>query len=199
MRRVEALVLAAGFGSRFAAAGGGSKLDATLGGKPLVRHVVETALASKAARTIVVTGHAAETVRTNLADLDLLLVANDRFADGLSTSLRCGLQHVAAEAEGIVVLLGDMPCVAPAIVDALIDRFQTLDADRVAVVPTFGGVWGNPVLVARALFPALARLEGDRGARSVLEGAPVELLPTNDRAVLLDVDTPVALAALRGA
>ena len=196
MRRVEALILAAGMGSRFAASGVGPKLGASLDGKPLVRHVAEAAVASKATRVLAVTGYAAATVGAALAGLDITLVSNERFAEGLSTSLRRGLDHVAAETEGLVVLLGDMPRVDTAMIDRLIGTFQTLDMRFEAVVPVFDDVWGNPVLIARCLFPALASLTGDRGARAVLEGASVALVPVENASVLLDVDTPAALAAL---
>jgi molybdenum cofactor cytidylyltransferase len=196
MNNVEALVLAAGLGSRFAASGGGLKLGATLEGKALVRHVVEAALASNGVRVLVVTGHGAETVRATLAGLDVTFVSNEHYAEGLSTSLGKGLDVVDPETAGIVVLLGDMPRVDTKMIDRLIERFQTLDESRAAVVPVYEGVWGNPVLLSRRLFPALAALKGDRGARAVLEDALVDLMPVEDPAVLLDVDTPAALAAL---
>ena len=197
MRNVEALILAAGLGSRFAAsAGGASKLGADLDGKPLVRHVADAALASKAVGVRVVTGHADGIVRAALAGLDVQFISNPRFAEGLSTSLHAGLSTVAADTEGLVVLLGDMPRVGAVVIDALIDRFAALPDAGEAVVPVVDGAWGNPVLIGRRLFPALAALTGDRGARAVLEGAQVDLLPLRDAAVLLDIDTPAALAAV---
>lgn len=195
MPEIEALILAAGLGRRFATAGGGWKLGALLDGKPLVRHVVEAALAADVARVRVVVGHEEPKVRDMLAGLDVRFVANPKYADGLSTSLKAGLAAASAQADALVVLLGDMPRVATPVIDALVARYAARP-DVPAVVPVVDGVWGNPVLIGRPLFPQLAALDGDRGARAVLEGAAVDLLPMASDAVLLDIDTPAALAAV---
>jgi len=85
----------------------------------------------------------------------------------------------------------------------VIDRLAEVFADRpdaLAVVPTLLGQRGNPVLLARALFPAVARLTGDQGARRLLDeaGEAVAEVPLDDPAIALDVDTPEALQALVG-
>jgi molybdenum cofactor cytidylyltransferase len=69
-----------------------------------------------------------------------------------------------------------------------------------AVVPTLLGQRGNPVLLSRALFPAVARLSGDQGARRLLDeaGDAIVEVPLDDPAIALDVDTPEALQALTG-
>jgi molybdenum cofactor cytidylyltransferase len=90
---VAALVLAAGRGSRF---GQEPKLLAELEGKPLVRHVAEAALASRAEPTLVVTGHRADAIGAALRDLPVALRHNPDYADGLSTSLRQGFERSRA-------------------------------------------------------------------------------------------------------
>jgi molybdenum cofactor cytidylyltransferase len=191
---VVALLLAAGRGVRF-----GStlpKLLADLDGRPLVRRAAESALASRASRVVVVTGHAREEIEAALAGLPLSLAHNAAYATGLAASLRAGLA-AAADACGVVVLLADMPGVSSATVDALIAAFETAP-DAPAVVPTHEGRRGNPVLLARRLFPRLAALQGDEGARKLLDGLDgvVEVAVEDDR-ILADVDTPADLARLR--
>ena len=195
--RVAAIVLAAGLGTRFAReTGGASKLLALDRGKPLVRLVVEAALASRARPIIVVTGHARADVRVALADLDFAEVGNPEFAAGLSTSLRAGLAAVPQAADGALVLLGDMPRVTAGHIDRLIDAFAR-DAGADAVIPTHAGRRGNPVLLNRALFPPVAMLTGDEGARRLLRAdARVVEVPSDDDAVAIDIDTPAALRAL---
>jgi molybdenum cofactor cytidylyltransferase len=189
---VAALVLAAGQGSRF---GPRFKLLAPLDGKPLVRHVVEAALASSADPVLVVIGHRAEEVEAALADLPVTFVRNPDYAEGLSTSLRAGLDRCPAAADAVIVLLGDMPLVEPALIDRLIGAW---DGTASAVVPTCEGRRGNPVLLSGALAPALRTLEGDAGAGPVLRmRSDVLELPVSDRSVLMDVDTADALARIR--
>jgi molybdenum cofactor cytidylyltransferase len=190
---VAALVLAAGRGSRF---GESPKLLAPLDGQPLVRHVAQAALASRAGgRVLAVTGHAAEAIEGALAGLPVETLRNPDYAAGLSTSLRAGFAALSGSADAVVVLLADMPRVTPALVDRLIGPWETERPP--AVVPVAGGRRGNPVLLSAALAPAIAALTGDTGAGALLRGlAGVREVPVEDDAALADVDTPDALAAL---
>jgi molybdenum cofactor cytidylyltransferase len=197
MTEVAALVLAAGRGTRFGAGATASKVLAPLDGLPLIRHVAEAALASRAREVVVVTGHAGEAVAAALVGSAARVVHNPSFAEGMATSLRAGVAALDPRVDGVVVLLADMPRVTRAIIDALIATFEA-DADAEAVVPERHGRRGNPVLIARALFPAVAMLEGDQGARRLLARPDARVLvrEIDDDAIEQDVDTPEALDAL---
>ena len=91
---IAAIVLGAGRSSRM---GGPNKLLAEINGKPLIRMVVEQALASHARPVIVVTGHQRERVEAVLSGLPVKFVHNPHFADGLGTSLRAGIAALSAE------------------------------------------------------------------------------------------------------
>ena len=196
MTRIVAVVLAAGRASRFEAGGGcGSKLVALWRGKPLVRHVAEAALAA-GLDTVVVTGHAREAVAVALAGLDLRLVHNPAFADGMAGSLRCGLEALAAETAGAFVLLGDMPRISAALLAKLAQAFAQAPAGAVAAIPVYGGARGNPVLLGREMFDAAKRLAGDQGARKLLAGAGILEVEIADDAIFADIDTPQALRDL---
>ena len=193
---VGIVILAAGRGTRFAA---GPKLLAPLEGRPLVRHAAEAALASGLRPVVAVLGHEAAGVRAALAGLGLTLVENPDYAAGLATSLRAGLNALPDDEGGAVVLLGDMPRVAPALLDALAAAFRA-DPALAAIVPVCGGRRGNPVLLnRRRLARELAGLAGDHGAGPLLRGRPdVREVEVDDPGVLADVDTDAALAALCG-
>lgn len=190
---VAAIILAAGRGARFSA--DENKLLAPLDGQPLLRHVAETALASRASRVIVVTGHKSDAVAAALDGLPVSYVHNMDFASGLASSLRIGLA-AAEQADGALILLGDMPGVSAPVLDALITAFEATP-HCAAVVPVCQGERGNPVLLARGLFPQLAQLRGDEGARRVLRSIDgVVELSLDDPSILADVDTPADLASL---
>ncbi|HEY4862893.1 MAG TPA: NTP transferase domain-containing protein, partial [Xanthobacteraceae bacterium] len=192
---VAAIVLAAGRGTRM---GPGNKLLADFKQKPIVRHTAEAALASKARPVIVVTGHQGDRVTGALKGLDVSLVHNPRFVEGLSTSLRAGLAALPPEVDAVAVVLGDMPEVSGALIDRLVTAIDPARAALIAV-PTRNGKRGNPVVWSRRLFDDLARLEGDVGARHLIglyADAVVEV-PVEDESVFADVDTPEALALLR--
>lgn len=192
--RIAALILAAGRAERLH----GAKLTAEIAGKAMVRRVAEAALASAARPVIAVLGHEADAVGAALAGLPVALVRNPRFAEGLSTSLACGLAALPPEAEGVLVLLGDMPFVEPADLAALIAAFSP-GAGRTICVPTVDGQWGNPVLFGRVHFAEMAAVGGDRGARALLarHRAALAEVAVADSRVLVDIDTPEALAQAR--
>ena len=199
MTRVGAIILAAGQSSRFRAGGGmgPTKLVAKLDGKPIVRRVVEAALATKARPIVVVTGYARDSVEAALADLDVAAAFNPKFASGLASSLSVGLAAVPRDVAGALVLLGDMPLIEPRLADALIEAFLAREG-ALAAIPLTEGRRGNPVLLGRSLFEAALRLKGDEGARKLIgalnEGELVEV-EASDMGVTFDVDTPEDLAA----
>jgi molybdenum cofactor cytidylyltransferase len=198
---VAAILLAAGTSSRFRAAGGGhsTKLAAPLAGKPLVRHAAEAALASGARPIVVVTGYDRKVVEAALAGLDLRFVHNPAYRQGLASSLRAGVAALPASVAGALVLLGDMPGVTPALIDKLISVFVQRP-DVFAVAPAVDGRRGNPALLARVIFPSIAALAGDEGARKLLDNAVPDRMATVEMtgpASILDVDTPLSLAEAR--
>jgi molybdenum cofactor cytidylyltransferase len=185
--RVAAIILAAGKSSRM----GNNKLLAPLNGAPLVRHVVEAAHASTAAKTIAVTGKDADAVREALNGLPVTFVHNDDYSNGLSTSLKCGIKSVPDDFDGAVIVLGDMPSITADHLNALIAGFRPADG-RAICVATHQGKRGNPVLWARRFFQEIIGLEGDVGAKHIIatnDDLVYEIEFATD-APLVDIDTP---------
>lgn len=195
--RIAGIVLAAGQSRR---AGAINKLLVEIDGEPMVRRVVRTVAGADVAPLVVVLGHEADRVRDALAAQDVAFVDNPDYADGLSTSLARGLGALPAEVDGVVVCLGDMPDVTADHVRRLIDAFAP-EEGRDICVPTFNGKRGNPVLWARRYFDDIAGVAGDVGARHLIgeHADSVAEVAMSDGGVLLDLDTPEALAARSGA
>jgi len=194
---VSALILAAGFGSRFGGGEGASKLTAELKGRPLVRHVAEAALASSAREVTVVTGHAAEAVSEVLGGLNCRFLHNEAYAEGLASSLKVGVAALPADVAGALILLGDMPMIRAELIDRLIEAFEA-QSEVDAVVPVRAGQWGNPVLLGRSLFSDIAKLDGDKGAKGLLRAPGYRVIecPIEDPGIEIDIDTPAMLEAL---
>ena len=185
---VAAIVLAAGQSRRM---GGDNKLTRALDGTALIRRTVETVLAASARPVIVVTGHQSADVRALLDGLPVTFVHNPRYAEGLSTSLKVGLDAVPAEADGALICLGDMPAVSTAHLDALIAGFDPAHGKCIGV-PTHERKRGNPTLWSRLLFDDMREIAGDVGARHLI-GANESLVyevEFGDTGVLTDLDTP---------
>lgn len=193
--KVGIVLLAAGRSSRM---GGPNKLLALFDGKPLVRRTAERALGSKASGTIVVTGHQRERVQAALAGLDVAFADNPDFADGLSTSLKAGIAYLPEDSAGVMIVLGDMPGVSSDDLDRLIDAFRKAGGNSV-VRASHDGKRGNPVLLPRSLFPAIAHLEGDTGARHLVEAEGLDVIDVEIGAgASVDVDTREALEGAGG-
>jgi len=193
--QIGCIVLAAGCSSRM---GTLNKLIENLADRPIVRHVVEAALASRARPVVVVTGHEAERVEATLADLSVEIVRNPRFAAGLSGSLKAGLDALPESVDGAMIVLADMPLVQAEHLDRLIAAFAPKEG-RSIVVPVFAGRRGNPVLWSADYFASMRRLEGDAGAKRLLTEHADQVVEVDlgSDAVLIDIDTPAALAELR--
>jgi len=193
--RIGALLLAAGESRRM---GGPNKLLAEIDGTPMVAHVARRLLASRARPIIAVLGNQADAVDAALGKLPVERVRNPEFAGGLSTSLKRGIAALPPDLEGALICLGDMPLISGRHIDRLIAAFNPLEG-RAIIVPTRRGKRGNPVLWSKRFFPEMAELAGDVGAKHLI-GEHAELVAEvemDDDAILVDIDTPEALAALR--
>jgi molybdenum cofactor cytidylyltransferase len=191
--RVGALVMAAGRSSRM----GANKLLMEDQGKPIVARVVEQALAADLAEVLVVTGHQEPEVRAALAGLPVRFAACPDYADGLSASLRCGINALPGDIDAALVLLGDMPRIGTALLRRMIAAFNPTEG-RAIIVPSFQGKRGNPVLWDRRFFGEMTNLAGDVGARHLI-GEHAELvteIEAEDAGIFLDIDTPEAYRTL---
>ena len=193
--RIGAVLLAAGQSRRM---GGPNKLLAKLDGVPMVARVAQRLLASRARPIVAVLGNQGDAVDTALGKLPVERVRNPEFADGLSTSLKHGIAALPPDLDGTLVCLGDMPLISGRHLDRLIAAFNPLEG-RAIVVPTRRGKRGNPVLWSKKFFPEMAALAGDVGAKHLIgeHAEVVAEVEMDDDAILVDIDTPEALAALR--
>jgi molybdenum cofactor cytidylyltransferase len=192
--RIAAIILAAGQSRRM---GRVNKLLAPVDGKPMVRWAVEAAAGSAADPLVVVLGHQARQVREALADFDVTFVENPDFADGISSSVKQGVAALPEAMDGALICLGDMPRVTAGAIDRLVAAFNAVEGREICI-PTWQGKRGNPVLIGRRFFPEIQEITGDVGARHLISAYPdlcCEVEMSGD-AVLVDVDTQQALAAL---
>ncbi len=192
--RVGAVVLAAGASERF----GGVKALASLDGRPLLQHVLDTARASGLRDVVVVLGNAAEQIERTIVWQGERIVRNPRPEAGLSGSLRLGFEALGADVMAAFVLLGDQPLVRPAVLEALLVAFS--EEGRTVLVPRYAQGGGpNPVLIGRAAWPLVFEAVGDRGLGPLLRRHPELVLEVPVAGANPDIDTPADLAALESA
>ncbi|OYQ37734.1 4-diphosphocytidyl-2C-methyl-D-erythritol kinase [Niveispirillum lacus] len=192
--RIHGIVLAGGFGRRM---GGANKLLREWRGEPLVRHVAKSALSAQLAGVTLVTGHQDGEVRRALDGLALDYAHASDHADGMAATLKAGLAALPDDIDGVLILLGDMPLVTPAIINRMVAAYSP-DQGRAIIIPTCQGQRGNPVLWDVSYIPEMRSLTGDRGARALLttHADRVCEVAVEDAGVLLDVDVAEDLSRL---
>jgi len=193
--KIYIIILAAGRSSRM---GGPNKLMAEFDGKPLVRLIAERACASRSNGVFLVTGHDAARVETALSDLQLQSRHNPDYATGLSSSLKVGVAALPTDATGALIVLGDMPGITTADLDRMIASFRK-ERGNAIIRATHNGKRGNPVILPRSLFESVATLEGDTGARHLVEAESAAVVDIElGEGASVDVDTPEAMAKAGG-
>jgi len=196
-RSTAAIILAAGSSSRMGA--GRHKLLLPLDDRPVLAHVIDATLSSQARPVVIVLGHHADQVRSQIATYTehpaITLIENQDYLQGMSTSMRSGLQAIISydyknyNVDSALILLGDQPLLTPKIIDTLIHTWQTTGKRMVA--PLYDGKRGNATLFAASLFSELLEVSGDEGGRSVVERHRSELqtVELGDAVASYDVDT----------
>jgi molybdenum cofactor cytidylyltransferase len=187
---VAIAVLAAGQSTRMK---GYNKLLATFDDVPLVRRSAMTAIEADGHPVIAVLGYMAEECSAALDGLNVVTVLNKDYASGLASSLQTAIRHVPPSADGVMMLLADMPALSAADLKSMISRFQNAGGQSV-VRATYEGKRGNPVLLPRLLFDEIFSLAGDVGARHLIERGDIPVIDVElGEAAAIDVDTPDTL------
>jgi len=182
--RYFAVVLAAGRSRRF----GANKQLQVLNGQPLVRHAAALARAVCGKTTLLIVGHEWRRV-VAAADQQCQFVAiNEDYGDGIGTSIAVAAKSLAHTADCMLILLADQPLISEDHLNALLSAWSGDDQEIVATA--FAGTQGPPVLMPRAAFSELAMLEGDTGARKLLENPDFQLTTVWFDPAAIDIDSP---------
>lgn len=180
-----AIVLAAGASTRL----GRPKQLIALGGKSLLRRAAEAAVDAGASPVIVVLGSEAEALLPELAGLPVLPVTHPDWQQGMGSSLCCGVEALQAEAPSVIAVLC-MVCDQPKITSEHLRTLWARHASSGRVIAVrHGNRAGVPAIFPAKYLPELARVNGDKGARSLLAGLSdeeIELVDLPEAAFDLD-------------
>ena len=183
---ISAVVLAAGVSSRM----GRVKLVLPVEGRPILETVLVTLRKAKVDEVVVVLGAGAAEIKKEVRFRGERVVFNPDYAEGMSSSLKLGLKKISPDSEAALVVLGDQPFLTSSTINRIVDGYLTTKAP--VVVPVHGNIRGNPVLFDRSTFPAVMKVKGDVGAKSVVGayGDMVLEVLSPDDGILIDIDTP---------
>jgi molybdenum cofactor cytidylyltransferase len=188
--KVAGLVLAAGASRRM----GEPKQLLRIGDKSLLERILAEVLKSELDQVILVLGHRSreiqEAVSRSLPNKKLRIIKNDRYRKGMSTSIITGLGAVERDTRHVMIVLADMPNITAPLINHLLKRY--LESGKSMGAIQIRGRRSHPVILGRAWFGALGKLQGDVGARGLFDAFSDEVclvdapLGFSD----LDLDTP---------
>jgi molybdenum cofactor cytidylyltransferase len=190
---VAAVVLAAGGSSRL----GTPKQLLPLGHKPLLSHTLDSVRDASVDLRYIVLGNAASEIRASIDLNDFFTIENPDFERGQSTSVKRAIMELPETVEAVVFVLGDQPLQETTVIDSLVTAWR--ETGGIIVQPYYDEGPGNPVLLDRAIFAELQALEGDTGARPVIQKHRDKVVEIDVRPLRRprDVDTPDDYAMIR--
>ena len=160
---ISAILLAAGQSKRM---NGENKLTKKIHGMPMINHCVKNILNSSIDEIIIVLGYQNEIIEKLVEkNKKVKFIFNKNFKRGIASSIKSGLYHLSKETKYFFICLGDMPNVKSNIYNQLI---QSKNKKEI-IIPTFNGRQGNPVLFSINTKEMIMNVNGDTGAKRILE------------------------------
>ena len=192
---ISSILLAAGTSSRM---GGENKLIKEINGMPLIKHSIKNILGSAIDEIIVVLGHDKYLIENIIEkNKKIKFIYNDNYKTGISSSIKKGLNNISERTEAFFVCLGDMPNVNQNIYNKLIKTRYNYnkkiipEKKKEIFIPFFEKKEGNPVLFSKFMKEKILNIDGDFGAKKIIENNKNKILyvPIKSSGVVLDFDT----------
>ncbi len=201
MTEIIGIILAAGMSKRM----GCNKLLLPFHGIPMLQHSINAARASKLTRVLLIVPDeaGAQEMLSHLDTSECIVLYNALRHLGQAESLKLAISYILdficeemKTVQGAMVLLGDQPFVTASIINDLLDkacahRQAWIIPQRRATVGT-KNERGNPVIIPADEFGRVLQIQGDSGARVLLDNSPfpVHFVHTKHAAPFMDIDTP---------
>lgn len=167
MVKVGSIILAAGLSRRMRK----PKLLLDFHGKPVISYPVRLATKHRLYPIILVVGQYIHQMKERLSSYgNITYLYNPQCEQGMSTSLKLGFQSIEGDVDGVLIFLGDQPCVANEVIESLVMEFkENREAGIKVVRPRYDGKEGHPILFDKDLFHEFQSLEGDEGGKRILK------------------------------
>jgi molybdenum cofactor cytidylyltransferase len=185
MKDIWAIVLAAGESKRM----GFPKMLLIFKGKSMLENVIENIKLSNVNHILVVTGAETEKITDLASSLGVTCCYNDRYKEGMLSSVKCGFRNLPEDFDAVLVFQGDQPLIKPAVINSVIEAFRS--SVKNIVIPLFRNKRGHPLLIGREYRDKIDNLDSNEGLRSLANIYKEDVLEieTNDPCILRDFDT----------
>lgn len=191
-KNIAIVVLAAGASTRL----GQPKQLLRLGEKTLLAQICETALAVENQQVIVVLGAHCEAIKPAIEHLPVQVFTNEKWAEGMGGSIACGLAHLPENSDAVLLLLCDQPFVTPDLLKKLLEKWRS--AECLIVASAYGSSYGPPAVFDQKLIAELAGLQGQKGAKKLMEKYRENLELVDFPEGATDIDTVEDWERVRG-
>jgi molybdenum cofactor cytidylyltransferase len=192
---IPAIILAAGASRRL----GQPKQLVRHRGETLLGRAIRLANDAGAVPVVAVLGAYYEIIRTSVELSGTIVALNELWEQGIASSIHAGLQALAQvepNAVGVLILSCDQPRLTAGHLRALIETFIAQTEPSIAA-SAYAGVHGVPAIFPRSVFEALQALQGDKGARALLDRPAYPLISLPFEGGEVDIDQPSDLANLQ--
>ena len=193
---ISTIILAAGLSSRM---NGENKLTKKINGIPLISHTIKNILGSAVDEIVIVVGYEEDILKSLIEkNKKIKIIYNKNYNSGIASSIKIGLKNISTKTEAFFISLGDMPNVNQNIYNKLIkvrDKYNKklkIKYKKEIIIPTYEGKNGNPILFSKHMKKKIMKIEGDVGAKSLVELNMNKILkvPFKNDAIILDFDKP---------
>jgi molybdenum cofactor cytidylyltransferase len=184
---VGLIILAAGASTRM----GTPKQLLTYRGRSFIRHITESAIASACQPIAVVLGAHAERIKPEISQLPIQILENQQWAEGMSTSIRVGLEAMLAmnpNLDAVAIALCDQPFVSFPILDRIVEAYRV--RGKPIIASEYSGTLGVPALFNRTLFSELMVLKSTEGAKKLIKKHIHQVFSVPFAEGAIDIDTP---------
>lgn len=192
---VAVVLLAAGDSSRL----GHPKQLLSFKGRSLLQHSMDAGRGSDAQHMIVVLGSQAAMIESETGKVDAMVIINEDWQEGLSSSIRAGIQacqEAYPDIESVILMVCDQPFVSSALLNNLIRTHHV--SGKAIVASGYANTVGTPALFHKDLFPYLMELRGDAGAKKVIRNHEDKVAVVSFPKGTVDVDTETDYEQLSG-
>lgn len=181
------MILAAGASTRM----GEAKQLLKINNKSLIISILELVDKIPFDQKVLVLGANVELIQAEIQSFDIPIVINSHWSSGMASSIRCGLNHLLsqnADLEAVMIILIDQPLLKISLLNEMLEKFENQAVDLVAC--TYNQILGVPAIFSKKFFPELLALEGEAGARKVIQKYASQALSLPFPEGALDLDTP---------
>ena len=187
---IKKILLAAGCSKRY---GDKNKLTENFKGKHLIQHIIHTLLkVFDPCELLVILGHDSKVIKDIIDNKDIRIVKNEKYKNGIGTSISLGIQHLDSTVQGVMIIPADMPLISAEDLIKLENEFIAHNCKKV-VLPKYKYTIGNPVILPKSYFATLKNLKEDFGAKSQIKENDIVKVDC-DIGTVFDIDTSKALA-----